>query len=120
MKSFNLNNNHQINVRKYRRGNKDGQLSETISKWYRRRRRTNQKHNTKCVGHHYEQANTDNVNKKKNGDKDEESIVLSGLRNGYHMTVIKGYIIGQHNTTKEMSNTDRAKTNRGELRYTEE
>jgi hypothetical protein len=28
-----------------------------------RRRQTKQKHNTICVGHHYSQANTNNVNK---------------------------------------------------------
>jgi hypothetical protein len=28
-----------------------------------RRRQTQQKHNTVCVGHHYTQANTNNVNK---------------------------------------------------------
>ena len=27
------------------------------------RRNTKQKHNTKCVGHHYVQTNTNNVNK---------------------------------------------------------
>jgi hypothetical protein len=30
---------------------------------YTRRRQTKQKHNTICVGHHYVQANTNNVNK---------------------------------------------------------
>jgi hypothetical protein len=28
-----------------------------------RRRQTNQKHNTVCVGHHYTQTNTNSVNK---------------------------------------------------------
>ena len=47
----------------------------------------------KCVGHHYEQANTNNVNKTrapstKPGGKNEESIVFSGHRNGDHNTVI--------------------------------
>jgi hypothetical protein len=30
---------------------------------YARRRKTKQKHNTICVGHHYAQTNTNNVNK---------------------------------------------------------
>jgi hypothetical protein len=30
---------------------------------YPRRRKTKQKHNTICVGHHYMQTNTNNVNK---------------------------------------------------------
>jgi hypothetical protein len=30
-----------------------------------RRRQTNQKQNTKCVGHHYSQTNTNNINKTK-------------------------------------------------------
>ena len=28
-----------------------------------RRRKTEQKHNTICVGHHYKQTNTNNINK---------------------------------------------------------
>jgi len=28
-----------------------------------RRRKTKQKHNTLCAGHHYSQANTNNINK---------------------------------------------------------
>ena len=30
---------------------------------YTRQRKTMQKHNTMCVGHHYMQANTNNINK---------------------------------------------------------
>lgn len=36
---------------------------ETGSIGYARRRKTNPKHNTICVWHHYAQANTKNVNK---------------------------------------------------------
>jgi len=32
-------------------------------KGYSRRGQTNRKHNTICVGHHYTQTNTNNVNK---------------------------------------------------------
>jgi hypothetical protein len=36
---------------------------ETGNLGYTRRRKTNQKHNTICVGHHYKQTNTNKVNK---------------------------------------------------------
>ena len=42
---------------------KNGQSRETGNKGYRRRRTAKQKHNTTCVGHHYTQVNTNNVNK---------------------------------------------------------
>ena len=47
-----------INVREYRRGNQNGQSRETGNIGY-----TKQKHNIICVGHHYTQTNTNNVNK---------------------------------------------------------
>ena len=45
-----------------------------------RLRQTKQKHNTICVGHHYAQANTNNVNKtwallQTTGGQDEQNIV---------------------------------------------
>jgi len=48
-------------------GNTEGaikilQSRETGNKWYTGQRKTNQRHNTICVGHHYAQANTKNVN----------------------------------------------------------
>jgi len=42
---------------------KKGQSRATDNIGYRRRRNTKQKHNTICVGHHYVQSNTNNVNK---------------------------------------------------------
>ena len=68
---------YQANDREYRRNNqktlentegtiKKGQSRETANiqnVGYIRRRQTKQKHNTMCVGHHYMQANTNNVNK---------------------------------------------------------
>ena len=42
---------------------KNGQSRETANIWYTWRRKAKQKHNTTCVGHHYVQANIDNVNK---------------------------------------------------------
>ena len=42
---------------------KNGQSRETGNKGYTRRRKTKQKHNTICVGCHYAQTNTNNVNK---------------------------------------------------------
>ena len=44
-----------INVREYRRAIKKGQSRETGNIWYRRGRKTKQKHNTICVGHQYMQ-----------------------------------------------------------------
>ena len=45
------------------RGIENGQSRETDNKSSRRRRKTKRKHNTKCVGHHYTQTNTNNINK---------------------------------------------------------
>jgi len=42
---------------------KNGQSRETGNIGHTRRRNTNQKHNTICVGHHYAQTNTNNSNK---------------------------------------------------------
>jgi len=42
---------------------KNGQSRETGNIGYTRRRITEQKHNTICVGHHYKQTNTNNINK---------------------------------------------------------
>jgi hypothetical protein len=53
-----------VNVRKYRRGNqKNGQSRETGNIGYTIRRKTKRKHNALCVGHHYAQTNTYDVNK---------------------------------------------------------
>jgi hypothetical protein len=42
---------------------KNGQSRETDNTGHTIRRKTKQKHNTICVGHHYTQTNTNNVNK---------------------------------------------------------
>ena len=60
---------------------KNEQFRETGNKGYTRRRQTKQKHNTICVGHHYAQTNTNNVNKtctllQTIGSKDEPNIVF--------------------------------------------
>ena len=47
-----------INIRKYRRAVKNGQSRETGNIRYTRLRKTKQKHNTICVGHHYSQPIT--------------------------------------------------------------
>jgi len=47
----------KINAREHRRGNQNGQSRETGNIGYTRRRKTNQKHNTICVGHHYAKNN---------------------------------------------------------------
>jgi len=49
-------------VREFRRDNKR-KSRETGNIRYTRRRKIKQKHNTICVGHHYAQTNTNNVNK---------------------------------------------------------
>ena len=69
-----------INVREYWRGNQNGQSRETGNIGYTRWRQTKQKHNTICVGHHYTQINTNNVNKtwaliQTTGGEDEPNIV---------------------------------------------
>ena len=42
---------------------KNGQSREIGNLGHTRQRKTKQKHNTICVGHHYMQTNTNNVNK---------------------------------------------------------
>ena len=42
---------------------KNGQSRESGDIGYTRRRKTKQKHNTICVGHHHTQTNTNNANK---------------------------------------------------------
>ena len=45
------------------------------------------KNNTICVGHHYAQTKTDNVNKTQTtGGKDKPNIFFFGHRNGHHDT----------------------------------
>ena len=68
-----------------------------------RRGKTNQKHNTICVSHHYTQTNTNNVNKtwallQTAGGKEETNIVFCGNRNGHHNTGLGTlrHIIWQH------------------------
>ena len=57
----------------------NGQYRETGNIWYTRRRKTKQKHNTICVGHHYTKTNINNVRKdtillQTTGGKDEPNI----------------------------------------------
>ena len=54
--------------------------SESGNIGYTRRRQTKQRHNTICVGHHYTQTNTNNVNKtcallQTTGGKDEPNML---------------------------------------------
>ena len=60
---------------------KNRQSRETGNIEHTRQRKTKQKHNTLCVGHHYAQANINNVNKTRallhtTGGKDEPNIVF--------------------------------------------
>jgi hypothetical protein len=59
---------------------KKGKSREIGNIGYTRRRKTKQKHNTICVGHHYVQANTNNVIKtctllQTTGGKNEPNIL---------------------------------------------
>jgi hypothetical protein len=72
---------------------KKGQSRETGNIRYTRRIKTKQKHNTICVGHHYTQANTNNVNRtyaliQTTKGKDEPNIVFmrKSLRASQHGT----------------------------------
>jgi len=51
---------------------------EKLATRYTRRRKTKQKHNTICVGHHYAQANTNKTRTSlpTTGGKDEPNIVF--------------------------------------------
>jgi hypothetical protein len=49
----------QFNIREYRRGNQ----KKTIPRNWSTQDEDKHKHNTICVGHHYIQTNTNNVNK---------------------------------------------------------
>ena len=68
----------KLSVREYRGEIKEGQSRENGNTGHTRQAR--QKHNTICVGQHYTQASTNNVNKTRallqtTGDKDETNIV---------------------------------------------
>ena len=69
---------------------KNGQYRETGNIGYTRQLKTKQKQNTICVGHHYTQTITDNVNKtwvplQTTGGKDEPNIVFTkNLENEQH------------------------------------
>jgi len=56
-----LINKHYVRIPKGH--SKKGQSRETGNTGYTRRRKTKQKHNTICVGHHNTQTNTNNGNK---------------------------------------------------------
>ena len=60
-----------------------GQSRETGNTGDTRRRPTKQEHNTIYAGHHYTQANTNNVNKTRDLLQTRTSL-LSGNRNGHH------------------------------------
>ena len=69
----------------------NGQSREIDNIGHTRRRQTKQKHNTIYVGHHYSQANTNNVNKTRvllqtTGRKDEPNII-------FMRKLLKGYIL---------------------------
>jgi len=53
----------KINVRKYRRGNQKRTIQRNWQNRVHKATEKKSKHNTICVGHHYTQTNTTNVNK---------------------------------------------------------
>jgi len=72
----------------------NGQSRETSNIVYTRRRKTNQKHNTICVGHHYTNTITSNVNKtwavlQNNWVKTNQTWFLCGNRNEHHNTELR-------------------------------
>jgi hypothetical protein len=80
----------QINVWELRRDNQNGKSRETGNIGYTRRRKTKQKHNTICVGHHTMQTNTKNVSKTwshlhTTGSQDEPNIIF--IRCYYYRSV---------------------------------
>jgi hypothetical protein len=87
---------------------KNGQSRETGSIAYTKRRKTKQKHNTICDGHHHKQTNTNNVNKKwsllqRIGGKGEPNFVFyAELRTSRHINRAT-------QKTKQMNNTDPTK-----------
>ena len=54
---------NESSVTKTLRSNQTNDGDHTTAIRYTRRRKTKQRLNTICVGHHYAQANTNNVNK---------------------------------------------------------
>ena len=72
---------NQINVKEYRKGIQKRTIQRNWQHGYTRRRKIKQKRSTICVGHHYAQSNTNNVNKtstllQTTGGKDEPNIVF--------------------------------------------
>ena len=51
----------RINVREYRRGKKNDNAEKLVTQGTQNEE-IKSKHNTICVGHHYSQTNTNNVN----------------------------------------------------------
>ena len=74
---------------------KNGQSEETGNIGYTSRRKQKQKHNTTSDGHHYTQANTNNVKKshtpfyKQLEVKTNRTSFLFGNRNGHHNTELR-------------------------------
>jgi len=69
---------------------KKGKSRETGNTGYTRRRKTKQKHNTMCAGHHYAQTNTNNGNEtcgllQTTGGKDEPNIVRTSQHETQHV-----------------------------------
>ena len=81
---------------------KNEQSRETGNIRYTRRRNTKQKHNTICVGHHYVETNTNNVNKtwallQIIRGKDEQNITF--MRKSYRKSEHGTQNVKTHNRT---------------------
>ena len=97
------------NVREYRRAIKSGKSRETGCIGYTRRRQTKQKHNPICVGHHYSQANTNNVSPTNNWRyRRNEYRFYAEIVTDVTTRNVKTYI---RTTQKMISHTDPTKKN---------
>jgi hypothetical protein len=67
-----------INTRECRKGNKKMDNAEKLAT-----------HNAICIGHHYTQTNTNNVNLQTIGGKGEPNLVFMRNRNGHHNTELR-------------------------------
>jgi hypothetical protein len=89
------------------------QSRETCNIGYTTQRKIKQKHNTICDGHHYEQTDTNNLNKiwallQSTGGKDKPNIVF--MRQSHQTSKHRTQNVKIHNRTtektKKMSNAD--------------
>jgi hypothetical protein len=86
-----------INIREYRRGNRTWTIHRNWQ--HTRRRKTRQKDNTICSGHHYAQTNTNNVQKTWNPYKPLEA---KTNRTSFYAEIAKNIITSQLRTKRHI------------------